>query len=145
MSQGLSIAEIHDYIDSWKGKGERQFHVEEVSPRHIKVRLNISGQHLRGGGTVSGPALMGLADAAMYFALLAELGDVFNAVTSNLSINFLRRPAPVDVIAEVAILRIGKRLAFGDILLFSEGEAEPVAHATVSYSLPPGWRDRYES
>ena len=142
---GLSIQAIHNYIDTWKGRGQRQFHIEEVRPRFCRVRLKITDQHLRQGGTVAGPALMGLADASMYFALLAELGEVFGALTSNLNINFLRRPAAVDVIADVTILRVGKRMAFGDILLFSAGEQDPVAHATCSYSLPPGWRQQYET
>jgi acyl-coenzyme A thioesterase PaaI-like protein len=73
----------------------------------------------------------------MYIALLGMIGPVALAVTTNLNINFLRKPAKADVIGECRILKLGKRLAVGDVIMLSEFDPEPVAHATVTYSLPP--------
>ncbi|MGO4724801.1 MULTISPECIES: PaaI family thioesterase [unclassified Inquilinus] len=92
---------------------------------------------VRPGGTITGPALFGLADVALYAAVLSRIGRVELAVTTSMAINFLRRPALVPVIAEARLLKLGRRLAYGEVLLFSEGEAEPVAHATGTYSIPP--------
>jgi len=79
---------------------------------------------------------MTLADTAMYIALLAMIGPVGLAVTTNLNINFLRKPAQADVIARARLLKLGKRLAVGDVTMYSDGDTEPVAHATVTYSIP---------
>ena len=116
---------------------EKPFRVEKVAPMSAQVRLIHHETHLRPGGTISGPVLMSLADTAMYVALLAMIGPVALAVTTNLNINFLRRPAQADVIAEVRVLKLGKRLAVGEVTMRSEGDPEPVAHATVTYSIPP--------
>lgn len=114
------------------------FRVEHVEENVVRVRLIYHPRHLRPGGTISGPALMTLADTAMYLALLAMIGPVAMAVTTSLNINFLRKPAPQDVIAECRLLKLGSRLAVGDVTMFSEFEAAPVAQATVTYSIPPG-------
>lgn len=92
---------------------------------------------VRPGGTITGPALFGLADVALYATVLSRIGRVELAVTTSMAINFLRRPALVPVIAEARLLKLGKRLAYGEVTLFSEGDAEPVAHATGTYSIPP--------
>jgi uncharacterized protein (TIGR00369 family) len=113
------------------------FRVEKVDDRFAVVRLIYHARHLRPGGTISGPALMTLADTAMFIVLMAEIGPVELAVTTNLNINFLRKPRQADVIAEARLLKLGKRLAVGDVLMYSEGERDPVAHATVTYSVPP--------
>jgi uncharacterized protein (TIGR00369 family) len=91
---------------------------------------------LRPGGTISGPAMFALADVAMYAAVLAMIGPRPLAVTTNLNINFLRRPKPGDMLADATILKIGRRLAVGEVSLRSDGEDELVAHATSTYSLP---------
>lgn len=113
------------------------FRVEHVEDKSARVRLRYHTKHLRPGGTISGPALMTLADTATYIALLGMIGPVALAVTTNLNINFLRRPAQADVIAECKLLKLGKRLAIGEVTMYSEGDDEPVAHATVTYSIPP--------
>ncbi len=92
---------------------------------------------LRPGGTVAGPVLMGLADAALYAAVLGRLGRVEEAVTASLNINFLRRPQPGDIIAEAKLLKLGKRLAVGEVALYIDGDPELVAHVTATYSIPP--------
>jgi uncharacterized protein (TIGR00369 family) len=92
---------------------------------------------LRPGGTISGPTLMALADCAMYVVLLSAIGPVALAVTTNLSINFLRKGVPGhDVIAEGRLLKLGRRLAVGEVLLFSASSPDPIAHVTTTYSIP---------
>lgn len=111
--------------------------IEALDDRSIMLRLPIAEQHLRPGGTVSGPTLMWLVDAGFYLLLLAQIGPVALAVTTNLNISFLRKPTLADVIGKGRILKLGQRLAVGDFTIFSEGDGEPVAHAQVTYSIPP--------
>ena len=111
--------------------------VIELSEGRATFRLPYHDDWLRPGGTISGPVLMGLADLAMYAVVLSAVGRVELAVTTNLNINFLRKPAPVDVIAEARMLKLGKRLAVGEVELFSEGDPDMVAHVTATYSIPP--------
>jgi len=111
--------------------------VEAVSPMAARMRMAVDDAHLRPGGTVSGPAMMALADTTMYVAILAEIGPVALAVTTNLNINFLRKPRPADLIADARLLKLGRRLAVGEVTLYSEGMDEAVAHATCTYSIPP--------
>jgi acyl-coenzyme A thioesterase PaaI-like protein len=100
------------------------------------VRLIHHPKHLRPGGTISGPTMFGVCDAALFVAILSEIGPVAHAVTTSASINFLRKPAPADLIARTRLLKLGKRLAVGEVALYSEGESEMVAHTTATYSLP---------
>jgi uncharacterized protein (TIGR00369 family) len=111
--------------------------VLEIADGRASFRLPYRADWLRPGGTISGPMLMGLADLAMYAVVLSAVGRVELAVTTNLNINFLRKPAAVDVIAEARMLKLGKRLAVGEVELFSEGDADMVAHVTATYSIPP--------
>lgn len=92
---------------------------------------------LRPGGTVSGPTMMALADATMYAVVLSRLGPVKLAVTTSFNINFLHRPRPADLRAEGKVMKLGKRLAVVEVTLYSDGFAEPIAHATGTYSIPP--------
>lgn len=117
-------------------QGEGALLVEAVGPMTCRMRLKIGDQHLRPGGTVSGPTMFLLADVALYVAILAQIGPVELAVTTSFNINFLRRPAPRDLIAECRLLKLGRKLAVGDVALMSEGESAMVAHATGTYALP---------
>lgn len=110
---------------------------EEIGYGNARMRLPVHEDHLRPGGTVSGPAMMGLADAAMYAVVLGMIGQVELAVTTNLNCNFLRRPKRADIIAEASMLKLGRRLAVGEVSIFTEGEDDPVAHVTATYSIPP--------
>jgi uncharacterized protein (TIGR00369 family) len=104
----------------------------------VRVRQPVDSRHLRPGGTVSGPVLMATADSAMYAALLAEIGPIALAVTTSLHIDFLRKPAAGhDIVADARLLKLGKRLAVGEVTLYSVGSAEPVARASLTYSIPP--------
>ncbi|MFG6433113.1 PaaI family thioesterase [Roseateles sp. LYH14W] len=103
----------------------------------VVVAHAVSESELRPGGTVSGPVMMALADVALYVAILARIGIVPLAVTTNLSINFLRKPrADRRVVARCRLMKLGKTLAVGEVWIYSEGEEEPVAHATGTYALP---------
>lgn len=110
--------------------------LEDVRYGGCRVRQAFRPHFIRPGGTIPGPAMMALADFSMYVAVLSAIGWVPLAVTTNLTINFLRRPPPRDLLAEVRLLKLGKRLAYGDVTIRSDGEAEPVAHATSTYSIP---------
>jgi uncharacterized protein (TIGR00369 family) len=133
----MTAAEIDAFLHREFPQVDRNgYRVEEVRERFARVRLPFHDDHLRPGGTVSGPALMALADMAMYVVVLAMIGEVALAVTTNLSINFMRRPGPVDVLAEARLLKLGKRLAVGDVAMYSDGDPEMVAHATLTYSIP---------
>lgn len=134
----MTAAELEAFLQShFPQMTAHGFLVEHVEEKFVRVRLAYHARHLRPGGTVSGPALMTLADTAMYLAVLAMIGPVAMAVTTSLNINFLRKPAPQDVIAECRLLKLGSRLAVGDVTMFSADETEPVAQATVTYSIPP--------
>jgi len=113
--------------------------LEDISGAGVVMRARYSEQFLRPGGTISGPIMMALADAAMYALVLSHIGPVELAVTTNLSINFLRKPLPGDVMAQASMLKLGKRLAVGEVSLYSDGETtgERVAHVTATYSIPP--------
>lgn len=111
--------------------------IDSLGAGSIRLRLPYKDDFVRPGGTVTGPAMFGLADVALYGAVLSLIGRVELAVTTSMTINFLRRPPPVAIIADARILKMGKRLAYGEILIFSEGDPEPVAHATGTYSIPP--------
>jgi uncharacterized protein (TIGR00369 family) len=111
--------------------------IEDAWHGGCRVRRAFSTKFLRPGGTISGPTMMGLTDFAMYVAILASIGPVPLAVTTNLNINFLRKPAQRDLIAETRLIKLGKRLAVGEVEIFCDGEDEMVAHATATYSIPP--------
>ena len=113
------------------------FKIEELNEETTKVRLKVSNRHLRPGGTVSGPSMFGLADISVYMAVLANIGSESLSVTTNCSIDFMRKPAAnADLISTCKLLKIGKRLAVGDVLIYSEGMDEPVARASLTYSIP---------
>lgn len=116
--------------------------VVAMGPGTARLLLPFREDFLRPGGTVTGPALFGLADVALYGAVLSLIGRVELAVTTSMTINFLRRPAPAGILADAKILKLGKRLAYGEVLLSSEDgeggpDGEPVAHVTGTYSIPP--------
>jgi acyl-coenzyme A thioesterase PaaI-like protein len=134
----FTVDELNAYLieifpEFWK---DGDLRVEDIAPMSATVRLIHHPKHLRPGGTISGPTMFGVCDAALFVAILSEIGPVAHAVTTSASINFLRKPAPADLIARTRLLKLGKRLAVGEVALYSEGESEMVAHATATYSLP---------
>lgn len=112
--------------------------VEELGNRTATVRHEVGFKELRPGGTVSGPAMMAVADVALYVTILGEIGLIALAVTTNLTINFLRKPSPdEDIVAECSLIKVGKTLVVGEVSLYSDGNTEPVAHVVGTYSIPP--------
>ena len=111
--------------------------VESAGHGAAVLRLHYAERHLRPGGTISGPAMFALADLGLYVAVLASIGPVGLAVTTNLTINFLNKPGPGDLLGECRLLKIGKRLAVGEVTIRAEGSDTIVAHATGTYSIPP--------
>jgi uncharacterized protein (TIGR00369 family) len=112
--------------------------VEAVGNKQSTLRLKVSKQNLRPGGTVSGPSMMGLADAAIYAAIFGELGITAMAVTTNMNINFLQRPSgSKDLLANCLLLKVGKSLVVGEVTIRSEGADAPVAHAVGTFAIPP--------
>jgi acyl-coenzyme A thioesterase PaaI-like protein len=115
--------------------------VESVGERGATVSHRVGPAELRPGGTVSGPVLMGVADVALYVAILGEIGIVPLAVTTDLTIHFLRKPsAERRIIGVCQLIKVGRTLAIGEVTLYSEGLDDPVAHVVGSYSIPPDAR-----
>lgn len=118
---------------------DADFTVEQITADGAIARRRIDARSLRPGGTVSGPVMMTLADAVMYAAVLARMEDGRMAVTSELSIRFLRRPPPADLIARAEIVRFGRRQAVIEVRIFVDGDPDPVALVVGTYALPqPG-------
>jgi len=117
--------------------GMMAMQVESVLPGRVTIRVPYRDEFIRPGGTISGPVLMATADFAMYGVVLSLIGRVDLAVTTSLNINFLRRPPPGDVLAKARILKLGRRLAVGEVFLHAGVEEELVAHVTATYSIPP--------
>lgn len=115
--------------------------VDSLGTGTARVRCPFRDDFLRPGGTISGPVMMAMADYAMYAAVLSRIGMVELAVTTNLNINFLRRPRPGDVLADATLLKLGQRLAVGEIAVHIDGDEELVAHVTATYSIPPRTAD----
>jgi uncharacterized protein (TIGR00369 family) len=137
MADKVTPRQVQDLLREYQLDHDGHISVEHLGGKSARARFRVGKKHLRPGDTVSGPTLMALADVAMYAALLGEIGLVPLAVTTSLNINFLRKPAQKDVIGEARLLKVGKRLAVGEVTLFSDGDPEPVAHVTCTYSIPP--------
>ena len=120
------------------GQVAEEFAVERADASGVTLRLKVAERHLRPGGTVSGPSIFGLVDVAMYLAILSRIGPVALTVTTNCAIDFMRKPAAGrDLLGEARVLKLGRSLAVGDVMVFSEGMADPVARASLTYSIPP--------
>ncbi|HSN83883.1 MAG TPA: PaaI family thioesterase [Polyangiales bacterium] len=133
----MNAREIEDFMKESFPQARMPIEIEELRDGFLRIRLEVTNRYLRPGDTVSGPTLMTLADTAMYYLLLGMIGPVALALTSSLTINFLRAPKLGDIVAEAEMLKLGKRLAVGQVTMYSEGGDDPVAHATVTYSIPP--------
>jgi uncharacterized protein (TIGR00369 family) len=135
----MSVAELTRFLSDEFPQtfSSGEISIESADGRTCLLRQRYSDKMLRPGGTVSGPTLMALADCAMYVVLLSAIGPVALAVTTSLNINFLRRGAPGDdIFAAARLMKLGKRLAVGEINLMSGRSGDPIAHATATYSIP---------
>jgi uncharacterized protein (TIGR00369 family) len=135
----MTVAELEAFLDREFPQihhGGRTYHVESVGPLTARLRMDYHERHVRPGGTVSGPSMMALADLALYVTILAHIGPVALALTTNLSFNFLRKAEPRALMADCRLLKLGRRLAVGEVSIFSEGASDLVCHATGTYSIP---------
>ena len=138
MSLALNKEELADYLAQVFPQVHRDFVVEDLTEDTIRMRLVVAERHLRPGGTVSGPAMFSLADVSVYAMVLARKGRQSLAVTTSSSMDFLRKPeGATDMIADCRLLKLGRSLAVGDVLMFSDGSDKPVARASMTYSIPP--------
>ncbi|WP_374636541.1 PaaI family thioesterase [Paracoccus sp. (in: a-proteobacteria)] len=138
MALAMDCATLNGFLDRVFPQISDQVRVESVDAQRLVARLRVDDRHLRPGGTVSGPAMFALADVTIYLAILARIGEVALAVTTNASVDFMRKPeAGRDLLAECRILKLGRVLAVGDVLLRSDGVEAPVARCSMTYSIPP--------
>jgi len=126
-----------DFLEKEFPQVSKNFKILDISENNFSMLMKITSEHLRPGGTVSGPTMFLLADVTFYLATLNIIGLKSLTVTTNCSINFLRKPNEKDLISKARILKLGKTLSVGDVLIYSEGINEPVAHASLTYSIPP--------
>jgi uncharacterized protein (TIGR00369 family) len=135
----LTVAELEAFLRTEFPQvfnAESGVSIEDAWHGGARVRQAWREAHIRPGGTISGPTMMALADFAMYVALLAAIGPVALAVTTSFNINFLRKPRRADLLAEAKLMKLGKRLAVGEVALTSAGSDDIVAHVTATYSIP---------
>ncbi len=133
----LSIDEVQDFLVREFPQASDDYVVDLLEPMHARVRMVTGSRHLRPGGTISGPTMFSLADCGVYLAIIAHVGEEALAVTTNASIDFLRKPAAdVPLIADITLLKLGRGLAVGDAAIRSEGDPALVARATLTYSRP---------
>lgn len=133
----MTADQIKGFMQKFFPQARMPVEIDELRDGFLRIRVPVTDRYLRPGGTISGPTLMTIADTAMYYLVLGMIGPVALALTTNLNMNFLSAPKLADVIAEAEMLKLGKRLAVGQVTIYSEGSEDPVAHATVTYSIPP--------
>lgn len=136
-SPGMTVDEINAFLREGFPGGGNPPQVEHADGRVAICRRRYEDNQLRPGGTLSGPTMMALADTVVYALIFSAIGFQPLSVTTNLSINFLRKPKPADLIAEARTLKHGKALFVADVTIRSDGEDDPCAHAVVTYSIPP--------
>jgi uncharacterized protein (TIGR00369 family) len=138
MQLRMDAGALEAFLREEFGQVAEEFAVERADAAGVGLRLRVAERHLRPGGTVSGPSIFALADVAMYLAILSRIGPVALAVTTSCAVDFMRKPAAGrDLLGEARVLKLGRSLAVGDVLVFSEGGADPVARASLTYSIPP--------
>ena len=111
--------------------------IESLHAGRLRTSMAVGWEHFRPGGTISGPAMFFLADVSVYLTILSVAGPIASAVTTNCSIDFMRKPSPDSLLAETRLLKLGRRIAVADAMIYSKWGGEPVARAGLSYALPP--------
>lgn len=138
MALKVGAEEMMAFLDEVFPQVRGEFAIDRMDEELLVMRLKVADRHLRPGGTVSGPAMFGLADVAAYVATMARIGKEALAVTTNCSIDFMRKPAAgADLLAEARVLKLGRALSVTEVHLRSEGQEELVARANLTYSIPP--------
>ena len=134
----MDAAAINDFLAREFPQVAGEFVIDDAGDDLLVARLKVSEANLRPGGTVSGPSMFALADLSIYAAILSRIGPVALAVTTNASIDFMRKPeAGRDLLAHCRILKLGRVLAVGEAMIFSDGQDQPVARCSMTYSIPP--------
>ena len=136
MNQLMTKEDLNEFLEKEFPQVNKNFEILKVSDKNFSMLMHISSEHLRPGATVSGPTMFLLADVTFYLATLSVIGPKSLTVTTNCSINFLRKPTEKNLISEARILKLGKTLSVGDVLIYSEDIDEPVAYASLTYSIP---------
>lgn len=138
MQVKMDVDALHAFLKSEFPQVAEKFEVVEAQPMQMRIRFHPTDADLRPGNTVSGPSMFGLADVSVYLAILSMIGPEALTVTTSSSLDFMRKPAAgVNLISHTRLLKLGRSLAVGDVLIFSEGDDRPVARATMTYSIPP--------
>jgi len=138
MGLAFDVAGLEAYMEAIFPQVANDFAIDALSMEGITMRLKVAERHLRPGGTVSGPSMFSLADVTVYALVLSRLGPKALAVTTNCSLDFMRKPeAGRDIIAKGKLLKLGRSLAVGDVHMFSAGSDKLVARSTMTYSIPP--------
>ena len=138
MQQKMTLGQLQAFLAEHFAQVADDFTIIEAAPMRLTLRYHTDERHIRPGGTISGPAMFTVADVAVYLAILTMVGPKLLAVTTNCAIDFMRKPAAGrDLIAQTRLLKLGRALAVGDVLIFSEGAEAPVARASLTYAIPP--------
>ena len=139
MSLHFNKETLLEYVETIFPQIKGEFQIDHLDEALLIVRLLVQEHHLRPGGTVAGPSMFSLADISVYLSVLAAIGPEALTVTTNCSLDFMRKPvSETDLLAHCKLLKLGKSLAVGDVLIFSDGMYKPVARATMTYSIPRG-------
>ncbi|UPH70509.1 PaaI family thioesterase [Abyssibius alkaniclasticus] len=134
----MTIDELHAVLEREFPQVEGRFRITALAPHEMTVAMTVREADLRPGGTVSGPTMFGLADVTFYLATMAMIGPQTLTVTTSCTINFMRKPAGRgDMLARARILKLGRSLSVGDVLIYSADSDAPVAHASLTYAIPP--------
>jgi len=136
MKQKMTTKELENFLEREFPQVAKLYSIKSFDDDAMMVQMDTSDRHLRPGGTVSGPTLFALADVSVYLIVLAYIGPKALAVTTNCSIDFMRRPSPGLLNAKTRLLKLGRRLAVGEVLIYSDGQNNPVARASLTYSIP---------
>ena len=139
MSLHFNKETLLEYVETIFPQIKGEFQIDHLDEALLIVRLLVQEHHLRPGGTVAGPSMFSLADISVYLSVLAAIGPEALTVTTNCSLDFMRKPvSETDLLAHCKLLKLGKSLAVGDVLIYSDGMDKPVARATMTYSIPRG-------
>jgi len=137
MQPKMTVSDMNAFLESDFPEVCAHYEIKELPSMGAIVGMPFNEGNLRPGGTISGPSMFELADITFYVATLAMIGPKALTVTTNASINFMRKPEPTGMWAEARILKLGKTLVVGDVLMYSDVIDKPVAHANITYSIPP--------
>ena len=136
MKQVMTIEDLENFLQREFPQAAPLYRIKSFEDATMVIQMETDERHLRPGGTVSGPTLFSLADVSVYLIVLAYIGPKALAVTTNCSIDFMRKPSPGILLAETRLLKLGRRLAVGEVYIYSGGQNNPVVRANLTYSIP---------